>query len=247
MTDRNTLLATVLENPDDDTARLVLADLLRESEDAEEQARGRFLWGGITAAAYRDEELIDDRLFYTAQAELGAVASSGYPAHWLASLGIGPSPLTKRDWAWDNDRDHVTVRIGDARGVFARGMLSELTLTLGEWYAVAGDAVATWPVESVAIADVPGLVIAVEKTTSEWCLSARLRLPRRRPSTAGAVVPSGASASFPTNGPAEWRVERRFADRAALVGGIASASAELVVDLGEVAGDRWPPPPRRRQ
>jgi uncharacterized protein (TIGR02996 family) len=39
VTDRDTLLAAVLADPLDDTARLVLADLLRESDDPEERAR----------------------------------------------------------------------------------------------------------------------------------------------------------------------------------------------------------------
>ena len=43
VTDRDTLLAAILEDPADDTARLVLADLLRESGDPHAQARGRFL------------------------------------------------------------------------------------------------------------------------------------------------------------------------------------------------------------
>jgi len=101
LTARETLLATVLENPDDDTARLVLADLLRESDNAEERARGRFVWAGITAASYRDADLIEDKLFYIAQAEIAAVAADGFPAQWLAAIGVGPSPLTTRDWVWD--------------------------------------------------------------------------------------------------------------------------------------------------
>jgi uncharacterized protein (TIGR02996 family) len=56
MTDHDALLATVLENPADNTARLVLADLLRESEDGAQQAPGRFLWAGVTASAYHDDE-----------------------------------------------------------------------------------------------------------------------------------------------------------------------------------------------
>ncbi|MCE9562588.1 MAG: TIGR02996 domain-containing protein [Planctomycetes bacterium] len=248
MTDRNTILATVFENPTDDTARLVLADLLRESDVPEEQALGRFLWGGITAAAYRDDDLIDDRLFYTAQAEFAAVASAGFPAQWLASLGIGPSPLTKRDWSWDNTRDRVTVRIGDALGTFTRGMLAELSLTLGEWYAVAPKSLASWPLEQVAIRDVPGLVFTFEKNADDWLLAAQLKVPGRRVSLLGSVIPSGVSSSaMLVDGPADWRIEARLPSRALLVADSASTSASLVADLREVAGDRWPSPPRKRR
>src|SRR5262249_51624999 len=44
---------------------------------------------------------------------------------------------------------------------FGRGMLAGLTLTLGEWYDVAGRALAAWLVERVTIPDVPGLSFAV--------------------------------------------------------------------------------------
>ena len=40
MTDRETLLAAILDNPSDDNPRLVLADLLRESDDPDAQALG---------------------------------------------------------------------------------------------------------------------------------------------------------------------------------------------------------------
>jgi len=151
LTDHAILLATSLDNTTDDTVRLVLADLLRESDDPEGQARGRFLWGGVTAATFRDEQIIEDSLYYTAQGELVAVTTAGDPARWLNSLGIGPSPLLSKDWFWDCAYDRVTIRIGDVLGIFARGMLSELSLTLGEWYAVGSKAFTSWPLERVSI------------------------------------------------------------------------------------------------
>ena len=113
VTDRDTLYATVLADPADDTARLVLADLLRESDDPDAQARGRFLWAGVTAAQFRDHELIDDPLYYTDLRELAGVAAErptrpcGY-----RRLGPGPQPADPSDWAWDCTLDRVTVRIG---------------------------------------------------------------------------------------------------------------------------------------
>jgi hypothetical protein len=41
--------------------------------------------------------VIDDPLYYAAQKEIAAVASAGFPARWVANLGIGPQPLTKGD------------------------------------------------------------------------------------------------------------------------------------------------------
>ncbi len=248
MTDRDSLLAAILDNPADDTTRLVLADLLRESEIPEQQALGRFLWAGMTAATFRDDDLIEDQLYYTAQAELVAVTVASHPAQWLTAIGVGPATLTKRDWFWDCKHDRVTVRIGDVIGNFARGMLSELAITLAEWYTVAEKVVAAWPIERVTTTDVPGLLFSIANKPEGWCLTARLRLPWRRVPLSGSVIPSAVSSvPFLIDGPADWYFEHLFADRAALVAGIASASQVLVLELLEVAGDRWPTPPRRRR
>jgi uncharacterized protein (TIGR02996 family) len=247
-TDRDTLLATLLTNPTDNTARLVLADLLREADDGEQQALGRFLWAGVTAASFHEDDLIEDQLFYTAQAEIAAVASSGFPATWLGSLGLGPTPLTKRDWLWGNDRDRVTVRMGDLAGIFTRGMLSELSLTLAEWYVVASAAIAAWPLERATILDVPGLVFTITPDLPSWSLCARLNVPRRRVPLGGSVIPTAISlAPAMIEEAADWRVEEPFLNRDALAAGIGATSAELVDALRVLAGDRWPSPPRKRR
>jgi uncharacterized protein (TIGR02996 family) len=234
----------VLGNPGDDTARLVLADLLRESDDPHDRALGRFVWAGVTAAGFRDDRLLEDPLYYAAQREISAVASAGFLTGWVCSLGLGPYPPADRDWGWDSTFDRVTVRVGGATGVFTRGMLAELSLPLGDWYAVAPAALASWPLERASVTDVPGLTFSVDATDGEWRLSARLRVPGRRiPLVGGHVLPA-AVASFATltDGPGDWRVEEARPDRAALVAGITSVSASLVADLRDVAGDRWPPP-----
>ncbi|VTT97593.1 unnamed protein product [Gemmataceae bacterium] len=79
MSEAAALWAACLADPADDTARLVLADLLRESDDPDQQARGRFLWAGVTAARWsRDNDVIDDPLNGTSQRELRTL--------------VGPSP-----------------------------------------------------------------------------------------------------------------------------------------------------------
>jgi uncharacterized protein (TIGR02996 family) len=247
MSDRDAILAAILADPADDTARLVLADLLRESELPDDRARGRFLWAGVTAARHRDDRLIDDPLYYGAQREIEAVASAGYPARWLSALGVGPQPLGERDWAWDSNLDRVTVRVGEARGAFTRGLLSHLAVTLAECDAVVPPALAAWPLEEVAASDVPGLSLDIVRTVSGWRLEARLRLPRRRVPLGGGTIPAAvAPAPFLTEEPAVWRAQELFPDRPALVASFSSARAHLIADLQDAAGDRWPRPPRRR-
>jgi uncharacterized protein (TIGR02996 family) len=248
VTDATALWPACPDQPADDTARLVLADLLREFDDPDEQARGRFLWAGVTAAGFRGANLIDAPHYYAAQCELAAVATAGHPAHWLAALGVGPDPLTRTDWVWDATHDRVTVRIGDTLGTYARGTLTEFTVTLDQWLALARPALAAWPVERVAVADAPGLTFAVERLAEGWRLEPRLRLGGRRVPLSRHVVPSAVSdAPVLADGPAEWWVEERFPDRAALVEGVVPSSRMLVADLRQIAGDRRPSPPRKRR
>lgn len=249
MNDAIALWAACLDQPADDTLRLVLADLLRESHDRDEQARGRFLWGGVTAARLSTGgDLIDDPHFFAAQAELSAVAAAGHPARWLSDLGVGPAPLARSDWLWDVDRDRVTVRIGDVTGTYARGMLAEVAATLEQWLAVAGPALAAWPVERVAVTDTPGLTFAVERLAEGWRLEGRLKLRGRRVPLSGSVVPPGMGpVPVLADGPGEWWTDERFPDRAALVAGVTESSRALAADLRQIAGDRWPAPPRRRR
>jgi uncharacterized protein (TIGR02996 family) len=255
MTDRESLLTAVLARPDDDTARLVLADFLREQPDPADVALGRFLWAGVVAARYRTAGVIEDAEFYVALAELSAVAGDGWPARWLADLGLGPSPLTARDWRWDNSGDRVTVRVGPAAGEFERGMLAGLTVTLDEWSAAAPAALAAWPVEGVSVADVPGMAFWVTPPEGEpgrWRLITALttqEVPfRRRGWLLGHLL-----GPRPTNPPqptpaVRLTAEADFPDRAVLVARIRDASAELVGRLRDEAGGRWPrplPPGRR--
>jgi uncharacterized protein (TIGR02996 family) len=68
MTEHSALLTAVLDDPDDDTARLVLADMLRESDNPDDQARGRFLWAGVTAHNFLKQGQTNDPLFHSAMA-----------------------------------------------------------------------------------------------------------------------------------------------------------------------------------
>jgi uncharacterized protein (TIGR02996 family) len=137
MTDRDALLAGVLNDPADDTARLVLADYLQENGEDE---FGRFLRACVTASRFRDDPVIGDPADYDALRELSDVASTGQTAAWVSGLGLGPSPLSILDWGWANTADKVAVRLGDAIADFERGMLAGLTLKLEQWYEVAGRA-----------------------------------------------------------------------------------------------------------
>jgi uncharacterized protein (TIGR02996 family) len=52
MSDRESLWSVALGQPDDDRARLVLADFLREQADTADVGLGRFLWAGVVAGRY---------------------------------------------------------------------------------------------------------------------------------------------------------------------------------------------------
>jgi uncharacterized protein (TIGR02996 family) len=247
VTDRETLLAAVLADPADDTARLVLADLLRESDASADRALGQFIWAGVTISQFREDSVIDDPLYYTAQKALAAVASAGFPARWLSALGLGPQQLAKSNWLWDNTLDQVTVRIGDTSGVFHRGMLSGLCVPLEDWYTAAPAALTHWPLASGTITDVPGLAFSIACTLKDWRLTARLRLrPWRVPLAAAGIVPAAvAEQPFLVEEAGDVETWDFFPDRAALIAALASHSAELVAVLREEVGERWPCQTRR--
>jgi uncharacterized protein (TIGR02996 family) len=162
------LLNFILENPADDTARLVLADLLRESDDPDEQASGRFLWAGVVAHTLYESSQTDP-LYKVARTELQTLATAGLPARWVGDLEIGPSPLTVKDWTVRKRiRDRVVVDVGLHVGVFTRGMLNGLTLGLAQWFDVAHKALGSWPIEFVKMNDVPGLEMQLVRHAEEW-------------------------------------------------------------------------------
>jgi len=141
----------------------------------------------------------------------------------------------------------VTLQTGETVALFARGLLAELTVTLGGWYAVASGVLARWPVERVRISDVPGLTFALATREGTWILTGTLTLPRRRRSLARGPIPSAlAPAVVLVDEGGEWAADQLFAGRSELVGWVAAAAARLVADLSAAAGDRWPSPPRRR-
>jgi hypothetical protein len=87
--------------------------------------------------------------------------------------------------ASSNTADRVTVRIGTVAGVFARGLLSELLVSLGVWYEIAPRALASWPIHRASITDLPGLCFWIEPPIpgprAGWHLTATVTVqPRRR-------------------------------------------------------------------
>jgi uncharacterized protein (TIGR02996 family) len=247
VTDRDVLLSGVLEEPADDTVRLVLADLLRESDDAADQALGCFVWAGVTAAQFRHEEIIDDPLYYSAHAEIERVVVGGHPYRWLTALGIISVHRPESSWLWDCTLDRVTIRCDQIAGVFVRGMLAELAVPWDVWTARGAAVLGVWPLERAVITDQPGLSLAIERNESSWRLQGRFRAPRRRVPLSGSVIPAAyAPIPFLMEERAEWRTEETFSSRETMLGSISSASTGLREDLREAAGHRWPDAPRRR-
>lgn len=142
----------------------------------------------------------------------------------------------------------MTVRLGNAAGVFERGMLTELAVTLEQWYSAAPIALLMWPLARGVIRDVPGLTFGVhapDESADTWRLSATLRVPGRRLRLGGGFLAAALSPdAFLAESEATWTAEDEFPDRAALVAAVASTSARLVADLKDVARDRWPMPRR---
>jgi len=246
MTDREAILATVLATPDDDIARLVFADWLEEHDEAE---LGRFIRAGVTAARYRDENVIDDRAFYQALVDLATVCETGATASWLSALGMGPTPLATGDWAWDNAADRVTVRVGGSVGIFERGMLARVSLTFDECPAVGSAGIAAWPVDRFVVFDVRGLVLWLEPPSDDplgWKLTATLTTLAHQPGrgrlwwVSGALSTPRMASSLTHDPPHRWAVARTFPDRTTLSAEFPEAVVELLAGLRISAGDVWP-------
>ncbi|AMV25784.1 hypothetical protein VT84_15410 [Gemmata sp. SH-PL17] len=242
MNERSALFANVLENPSDDTARLVLADWLDEHD---EDVFGRFLRAGVTASRFRDEALIDDPDYYSALGDLAAVTTSGWPAYWLSELGVGPRPLNFGDWVWDNTADRVTVRIGSVSGVFARGLLSELIAPLADWYELVPRVLAAWPLERAEVTNAEGLSFSIEAPAIDrpsWRLMAAFTVsPRRhRLRRRGALQPNSEEPLRRPIAPMRWDCHHTFPNRTDLVQHVAPASMELMGQLRDAVGPEWP-------
>ena len=133
-------------------------------------------------------------------------------------------------------------------GVFTRGMLSELDVSLGEWYAIAARALSAWPIERVRATDVPGLSFTVEQLEQGWRITGRLKTPRRTvPLTGSEVSFAYVSGAVLTQSSADWAANEFLPDRDALIQGVTKECALIADDLKDAAGARWPPPPGRRR
>ena len=215
VTERETLLAAVLDHPADDTARLVWSDWLEEHG---EVSFGRFLRAGVVASKYRCAQVVEDREFFDALAVLAEVAEGGWPGRWVAGLGVGSAPVLPGDWLWDSDEDRVTVRQGDRAGVFARGLLTGLRIAYHEWIGVSGVALERWPLEWVDLRDLPGVRLTIRAPDAEggrerWALGVEFRSRDRRARGRGRTYT--AAVEYPT--------------REALIEGIPMAVPEMVV------------------
>jgi hypothetical protein len=97
----------------------------------------------------------------------------------------------------------------------------------------------------VRATDVPGLSFLIAPVEGGWRLTGRLRLPRRRVSLTGTVLPAAVAPSAAlVQAPAEWGADQIFPDRDALVTAAAKEAAAIADELRDAAGDRWPRPRR---
>ena len=82
------------------------------------------------------------------------------------------------------------------------------------------------------MSDVPGLSFELERLTEGWRITSRVRMPRRNVPLSGSALPSAmAPGAVLTQTSLEWAADQFFADRTALVAGVARECAALVDDL----------------
>ena len=252
MTDRDTLLANCLDQPTDDTARLVYADWLRDHD----SPLGEFVWAGVTLSRFRGHDPVTDGMFFDAQRQLNDVAPGAIGGQLQALFG----------WQWgdvlwdqgDQEPDRLTavhiplahsnraehsrrvrgrprVKAMFPAAVYERGMLCGLRVSLARWREVAAQVLAVCPLERVEILDVPGLTFTVDQTASGWRLAVELKLPVRRQFT------------FTTATARRIAHQTYVFDRPKLLTLIERAIDDLTAYCRSEAGERWPGPTEQAQ
>lgn len=261
--DQRTMLRNCLEQPTADDARLVFADALRESGDAQLEVFGRFVWAGVTLARYRGHEPAEEGWFFDAIGERDATAKA--VCEWVSSgLGWGEWPC-----GWDTDAecpDRVTYSLipqrngrGPARSryadhhrrqlVFERGMLHALRLPLAELLEHAESALHAWPVQRFEPLDIPGVTIYFEqvfdatrpgiKSHYGWAVSARQHIKATRGTLNGVPVQFGATDIVtPIFGLDHHDVTATVRD--GLVRRVRRAMGLQLIQLRTMSNDRWP-------
>ncbi|WP_439623863.1 TIGR02996 domain-containing protein [Gemmata sp.] len=113
MDERRALMGAIIENPDEDTPRLVFADWLQEHGDAHDRARAEFIRLQVEAARLPKGDKKRTKLEGSAK----KLANEHHGA-WLAPLAAFVHQISD-DANWTDDRSHYD-------GLFERGLLKEL-------------------------------------------------------------------------------------------------------------------------
>ena len=234
MNELSTLWAQVLENTEDSTLRLIVADRLRESDDINEQTRGQLIWATQTILRMPSPffaELAENekKLYQGAINALAAVAESGYPNQWLIGLGLGSSELA--DHSHEIRGSVLSVRIRDSCVCeFWGGLLSSVVVGFEDWCRSAPAILAQWPIRDVhfyrqselPFEERPHIYLNIRRANyvrSPWSLGLRFEMPR--------VVRT-------------ILVRRRFQTRQALVERIGTVSKEMLQALRQRVTVEWP-------
>ncbi len=244
LTDRDALLESVLEHPQDATARLVLADRLRELDNPSEQALGRFIWGSVMVAQMIDpfgsisfsaglrQATRDLKLLKEGKKEMAAGVQAGYPVQWLAELGLARRPHRATDWIHELRNHQMFFRLYKSGGTFVSGMLTELALTSTLWCRIAAIVLARWPIERVVLGDMsrpteerPDVTFLISRSKGKsqaWSASARFKIVGVRRSI---------------------RVSRQYRDRKTMVARMKTDVVEMMEFLRQQIAAEWPGQP----
>lgn len=136
MTTREALLRSVLENPADDTARLVYADLLQEESEHE---RAEFIRAQVELSTFDDA-------YYLSYDNRSMCENSAVPLIKRTAELLHP--------AWSKDICEMLLPPVMANDwIFRRGFISEITLPTATFFEHAAAIFAAHPVERVRLTD----------------------------------------------------------------------------------------------
>lgn len=141
MSERDALLAAVLADPTDDTARLVYADGLEETGPPVARARARFIRLQIELAAYGREPAHDPHDAFETHRQIDAIAAQWARA-WLAEL---PLPVANALW-----------KLHPGAAAFRRGFVDGVALPAGLFREHAAGLFAATPLTALHLHCGPG-------------------------------------------------------------------------------------------
>lgn len=154
--EKQALMRAIVENPADNTSRLVYADWLTEYGDTNDCPRAELIRVQVELAGYEGyEESTAARRFHVLRHRERVLIETGRLAHWFDWAGRPAEFGESLHLCW---WPGGALNTGRVEGELSRGFVGSVSLNLAAWLAYGPDLVRAHPLEKVWLLDrTPGL------------------------------------------------------------------------------------------